>query len=518
MIVYGKLFHIITIIKDSKLISQVKISIRFIYLFGSIWGGFSIVLGYPDIAPAKQDVRDAMVKIYAVQTQPYYYDPWSMNRSTFSSGSGCLIGGNRILTNAHVISDQSFVQVRRYGEPKKYKARIIAVSHAADLALLTVDDPVFFEDVTPLAFGELPEVQQEVYVYGFPEGGDTLSITKGVVSRIEHDTYAHSSRAFLAVQIDAAINSGNSGGPVLIGDRISGVVMQYLERSENIGYMVPMPIVKHFLKDLADGQHDGFPEDGILVQSMENESLRKIYRLSKEQTGMLVVSVFPGSAAEGKIRPGDVILAIDGHDVADDGTVEFRPKERTSADYYTQLHQIGETLNLTLLRDGREKNVRILLDKPIGFSDLVARERYDVRPSYYIYGGLIFIPLTQNYLMAWGEGWYGNAPRHLVALYQHGRPTVKGEEVVVLSKALPAEVNSGYHDLKDLHINKVNGGKIHNLRELIRIVEQDKGSPFVVFESPQGLKIVLERKRAEAEQTTILERYSVPADRSPDLQ
>jgi len=489
-----------------------------VYRVGFIMGILVYMLQFQDIALANQDVRDAMVKIYAHQMEPYYYDPWSMNRPTRSSGSGCLIEGNRILTNAHVISDQSYVEVLRYGQPQKFKARIIAVSHAADLALLTVDDPIFFRGVKPLVFGELPEIQQEVFVYGFPEGGDTLSITKGVVSRIEHDSYTHSSRSFLAVQIDAAINSGNSGGPVLIGDRISGVVMQYLEKSENIGYMVPMPIVKHFLKDLEDNRYDGFPEHGILVQSMENEGMRKMYRLTRTQSGSRVVAVLPGSAADGKVRRDDVVLAIDGHDIADDGTVEYRPKERTSSDYYTQLHQIGETLHLDILRDGREQKVQILLNNPLGFSDLVPRERYDVRPTYYIYGGLIFVPLTQNYLMSWGEDWYSNAPRHLVALYQQGRPTAEGQQVVVLSKSLPAEANSGYHDVNDLHIIKVNGFKIHNLRELIRIVESKSASPFVVFESRQGLKIVLEQKKAEREQAKILKIYSVPADRSEDLK
>jgi S1-C subfamily serine protease len=503
---------------DRNKLSRFKTAAGPQYCIGFIIGLVVVMSQFQDIALATQDVRDAMVKIYAYQREPYYYDPWSMNRETSSSGSGCLIEGNRILTNAHVISDLSYVEVLRYGEPRKFNARIIAVSHAADLALLTVDDPTFFAGVKPLALGKLPEVQQEVYVYGFPEGGDTLSITKGVVSRIEHDSYIHSSRSFLAVQIDAAINSGNSGGPVLIGDRISGVVMQYLEQSENIGYMVPMPIVKHFLTDLEDGRHDGFPEHGILVQSIENQGLRKMYRLTQQQTGILVVAVLPGSAADGKILRGDVILAIDGHNIADDGTVEFRPKERTSADYYTHLHQMGETLELDVLRDGHERKVQISLNKPVGFSDLVPRERYDVRPTYFIYGGLIFIPLTQNYLMAWGEDWYSNAPRHLVALYQQGRQTVEGEQVVILSKTLPAEVNSGYHKINNQHITKVNGFKIHNLRELIRIVERKSNSPFVVFESRQGLKIVLERKRAESELAKILKRHSIPADRSGDLR
>jgi S1-C subfamily serine protease len=459
-----------------------------------------------------------MVKIYSVQIEPYYYDPWSMNRPTFSSGSGCVIEDRRILTNAHIVSDQSFLQVRRHGDSVKYTAKVIAVSHAADLALISVEDPEFFNDIEPLKLGDLPEVQQEVAVYGFPQGGDTLSITKGVISRIEHDAYAHSSIELLAVQIDAAINSGNSGGPVVIDNRVSGVVMQYLEDSENIGYMVPTPVIKHFLVDLADGRYDGIPEDGIVVQPMENESLKNMYRMQRRQTGVLVLKVLPGAPAEGIVKPGDVILSIDGKSVADDGTIEFRPRERTSSAYLVQLHQIGETMQLEVLRRGRRKMLRINLDRAVGSLDLVDRERYDVRPTYFIYGGLIFVPLTQNYLMSWGEDWFNSAPKNLVALYRYSQASVEGEQAVILSKVLPSEVNSGYHEFRDLRILSVNGQRIQNLHQLIQAVEQKTRKPNIQFQTELGLKIVLDRERVRSEQTDILQTYSVPADRSDNLR
>ncbi len=187
-------------------------------------------------------------------------------------------------------------------------------------------------------------------VYGFPEGGDSLSTTRGVISRIEHQCYAHSLITLLAGQLDAAINPGNSGGPVVVGDRIVGVVMQSLKNSENIGYMVPQPIIEHFLTDMQDGRYDGFPEDGVIVQPMENQNLKKMHGLNSEQTGALVTEVLPNSAADGFILPGDVILSIDGHRVADDCTVEFRPKERTSSNYIIQQHQIGEKDPYVLFR------------------------------------------------------------------------------------------------------------------------------------------------------------------------
>ncbi|MDD4363752.1 MAG: serine protease [Atribacterota bacterium] len=206
-----------------------------------------------------EDIREAIVKVYTVSNSPDYYNPWSMQGPRSSSGSGCIIENNLILTNAHVVSNQTFLQVRKYGDTKRYNAQVVAVSHLTDLALLTVDDPDFFLNEPELSLGELPEIQQEVLVYGFPMGGDMLSITKGVISRIEHQPYVHSSTIFLAGQIDAAINPGNSGGPVIIDNKIVGVVMAGIPSAQNIGYMVPVPVIKHFFQDLEDRRYDGYP-------------------------------------------------------------------------------------------------------------------------------------------------------------------------------------------------------------------------------------------------------------------
>ena len=77
------------------------------------------------------DVKDAIVKIYTIQNSPDYYNPWSMRGPEASTGSGCVIKGKKILTNAHVVGDQTFIQVRRYGDAKRYEARLLSVSHEA---------------------------------------------------------------------------------------------------------------------------------------------------------------------------------------------------------------------------------------------------------------------------------------------------------------------------------------------------------------------------------------------------
>ncbi len=461
----------------------------------------------------KSDLRKSMVKIYSVQNSPDYNNPWNMLGPVSVSGSGCIIKGHRILTNAHVISDQTFIQVRLHGQSRKYEAKVVAVSHEADLALLTVDDIEFFKGVPALKFGSLPEIQQEAVVYGFPEGGDTLSITRGVISRTEHIYYAHSLIELLATQLDAAVNPGNSGGPVMIDDRIVGVVMGTRMDSDNIGYMIPTPIIEHFLTDIDDGQYDGFPDDGIIVQNMENEGLKKMYGFKEGQTGALVRATIPGTPSDGKLFPGDVILSVEGHAVADDCTVEFRPNERTSLKYYIQLRHVGDDVKLTVLRNGRENKIKLPLTQAWGNNRLVPMTRYDVAPTYYVYGGLVFCPLTLNYLQA--NDW---RPSNLLNYFVNQILHREGEEVVIISKVLPSNINNGYQEFVNDRIVAVNGREILNLVELIKLVESDPQEPFIVFKTESGRIIALDRELAKQEHRNILKSYHIASDRSVDLK
>ncbi|MCK4911631.1 MAG: trypsin-like peptidase domain-containing protein, partial [Thermodesulfovibrionales bacterium] len=332
----------------------------------------------------EERIKKAIVKVFTVTSTPDYYSPWTMGAPRRASGSGCVIEGGRILTNAHVVSNATFIQVQPYGSSKRYNAKVQHVSHESDLALLVVEEGDFFKGIRPLKFGGLPEVLEEVLAYGFPLGGDSLSITKGIISRIEYQEYAHGGYFFLAGQIDAAINPGNSGGPVMQDGEVVGIVMQAYNSSqaENIGYMIPTPLIHHFLDDLSDGSYDGFPEVGFSIQDMESPALKRKYGMSDEQTGVLVNKVFWNSPASDHIKAGDVLLKIDGHPIADDGSVEFRPNERVVFGYYSDLHQLGEDIRLTMLRDGKEVEVRFAMTQRGEDVFLVPPMHYDVHPEY----------------------------------------------------------------------------------------------------------------------------------------
>ncbi len=463
------------------------------------------------------DVSDSVVKIFVASNKMDYYRPWQSLGITAASGSGVIIGQNRILTNAHVIADQTFIQVKKDSDPKKYIARVLTEGNDCDLALLTVDDPQFFKDIKPLEFGGLPKLQDAVTVIGYPQGGEKLSVTEGVVSRIEVTAYAQSSKQLLTVQIDAAINPGNSGGPVIQNGKLIGIAMQYLQSGQNIGYIIPMPIIDHFLADLKDGEYNGFPIIGIDFNITENRALRNYYQINKLDGGVLISRVLPFSPAEGFLKEGDVLLSIDQTPISEDGTFKFRGNERLILTHIITQKQIGENVRLKIMRDGKILEVNFPLKF---FSNLVAPPQYFDKPPYYIYGGLVFTALTTDLLTSWGNRWWEAAPLDLnYYLIGTGRLN-KGErkDLVVLLNVLPDDVNIGYHDYDNEVVSKVNGHEIKSFYDFVMILHQvEHSEPYAVIETEHNLKIILNNKDLDQINQAILKRNNIPAQYSQDV-
>jgi S1-C subfamily serine protease len=485
-----------------------KIIVKALLVFACI-----VVVTTPSYA--QRDLKKAIVKIYTVYSEYNYDMPWQLSKQERAVGSGCIISGNRILTNAHVVADQTFIQVKRAGEAMKYNATVAMVAHECDLALLTVDDPSFFAGVKPLALGTLPRMRDKVAVYGFPIGGDELSITEGVVSRVELTGYSHSGSHLLACQIDAAINPGNSGGPVIKDGKIAGIAFQGYVYAQNIGYMVPAPLIDHFLKDSQDGHYDGFPGIGIAWQTMENPGMRASLRMNEAQTGVLLTYIVPDSSAQDILQAGDVLLAIEGRPIANDGTVPFRGTERIQFAQEVQKKFMGESVRCTVLRDGKALEVTIPLRTSLGSGRLVPYTQYDTAPTYYLVGGLVLQPLTRNYLGTWNN--MDDVPVHLANYYYHERQSDDRKQVIVLTNILGDELTVGYDDFDDHVITHVNGKAISSIEDVVQAIEGNKGAYHVLMDE-WGNRIVLDRAATIKAQQRIMERYKIDADRSADLR
>ncbi len=459
----------------------------------------------------------SVVKVVTVSDTPDYDQPWQTQGATTSAGSGVVIEtpkGPRILTNAHCVEHHVFVEVRRYGNAQKFVAQVEAIGHECDLALLNLEDPEFFTGITPLPLGPLPNLGDDASVCGFPIGGERLSITNGVISRIEVICYAHSQRQLLGVQLDAAINSGNSGGPVLSKEKVVGIAFQALDEAEQIGYMIAAPVIQHFLEDAQNGAYRGFPCLGINTQSLESSAHRAHLLLpGKSRRGILITQVAYEGSAWGVLKAGDVLLEIDGTPIEGDGTVRYREGEMLAHNILVANHHIGESITLKIWRDGETLRCVVPLKGP---QQLVAEASYHKVPSYTIFGGLLLVPLTLDYLKTWDD-WWLNAPRTLVALYESEIPTRQCTEPVVLQKVLADRVNQGYHDVENLLIHRCQGKRVRNLKHLISLLSQTTDN-FIRLEAADGQQIVLDRQLAIERNPKILKRFRVPYLSSKDLR
>jgi len=238
---------------------------------------------------AKQiDVTNSIVKVFATKSTPNYKYPWQTSKIAKFTGSGAIVSGNFILTAAHVVSNAKILEVKKENDPKKYIAKIKYISHQADLALLEVRDSSFFKETKQLTLSTDVKVRDEVTVVGYPIGGKNVSTTTGVISRIEQQYYSYSAEKLLAIQVDAAINSGNSGGAVVNNaNKLVGIAMMTRTKAENIAYIVPTVIIHTFLEDIKDGIVDGFSKERTYFSSIENDTLKEFYGL-KDGNGVLV--------------------------------------------------------------------------------------------------------------------------------------------------------------------------------------------------------------------------------------
>jgi len=468
-------------------------------------------------ASAQENIANSIVKIYTTYDRPNYFRPWQMKGQRSSIGSGSIISGNRILTNAHVVSDHTFIRVRRAGQADKYVATVEAISHELDLAILKVQDQALFRGARPLEFGTLPRVGDKVSAFGFPKGGTRITVTEGIVSRIERKLYSHSRFKNLVCQIDAAINPGASGGPVISGGKIVGVIFQSTS-GQNIGYMVPVPVVRHFFKDLEDGRHDGVPTLFFVWQNLENPQMREYLNMDKDQSGILVKEVSPPFLGENMLKPGDVIFSIDGSDIANDGTIAIRETERISFGYAIDRKQLNQSVAIDVLRQGRVHKLNIDMRVPrISTGYLIPRIQYETLPTYYIIGGLVFTRLTANYLNGWGK--WGNIPLALKSYY-FDIVTVENQQrkdVVILMDILPDEINIGYDYFANWVIAEVNGQKINSMKDLVQAFESSTGVYHRVLFEDHNAEIILATGDLKDKSHNILKKYKVIADRSADL-
>jgi S1-C subfamily serine protease len=456
----------------------------------------------------------SVVLIRSVRQDFDYLTPWKMDRMTRSMGSGLIIAGKKILTNAHNVSNCRYVELAKEDTAKRFPARILYIGHDCDLALLTVDDGSFFDGTAVLELAGIPKVNSTVSTYGFPVGGDRISVTEGIVSRIETDTYSHDgSSRHLVIQTDAAINPGNSGGPVIQDGKVVGVAFQGIREAENIGYLIPTTVIRHFLTDIEDGQYDGFGLMGTMsYPGLHNASYRDYLQVPPDEDGVVILATLMHSSIEAILQAGDVMTRIDDYNIDNDGLIRIHGL-RLPVSALVDSKQIGETVQLTFYRRGQKltATATIALNKPIFDRD----REYDRPPAYVCFAGLVFVPASRNLLETWGPQWPKEIPFTLRYLYAHSMQLNTDRQrrhYVVLSAIMSDEVNAYAQEFKSHVVERINGVEIHGLNDVHNAFKQTTDRFYTIKFMGHNRILPIDAEAARLRHPIILEKYHIPSE------
>lgn len=471
-------------------------------------------------ADVKNDpISDAVVQIEAVHRHPALVQPWMRMPTHSVSGSGFLIDRDHILTSAHVVEYATQLKVKTSGDNEKLNAVVEALAPEIDLALLRLTDEKTLPKAVPLSLDpKLPAIKQDVTVYGFPTGG-SLSVTKGIVSRIEFVAYSDEVSG-LSIQIDAAINQGNSGGPVVADGKVVGLVYGKFMEAEGSGIIVPVEEIQQFLADVKDGQYDGKPVSTELFQALENETLRKHLGLGQEVTGVLVARPAQ-NVADSPFHAGDIVTHIAGIPIANNGTIKLPNGLITG--FTLQLNTVGlnAKVPVTVLRKGEKLELQW---NCVNRSNMLVRPLNGGFPSYLICGPLVFTVATPDFL----EAILAETPGLFNLLTLRGSPMIRrlnettafpGEQLVIVScRFLEHPMTAGYRSPVFNTLATVNGTSIKNISHLAETILNSKERFLIfAFHDPLAEKLVFDRQEMLKSTDELLEQNGIRRAASDDL-
>jgi S1-C subfamily serine protease len=470
----------------------------------------------PRIAVAQDTVRDSVVKIHSQQRLPDFVRPWVKGNTREVSGSGAIIDGKRILTNAHVVLYASRILVQANQSTERIPATVEAIAPGIDLAVLKLSNEAIFDTRPPLLLDDsLPKIKNTVNAYGFPVGGEQLSVTEGIISRVEYVSYADTEIG-MRIQVDAALNPGNSGGPAVVNGKIVGLVFSVIANADNIGYLIPVEEIRMFLHDIEDGKYEGKPKLLDNMQTVENKALREKLGLDPATGGLMITRPLASDESY-PFKEWDVITHIGDQPIDNQGNIPVGEELRLSFRYLIPKLVKDGQIELTIWRNGQSIKAQVPLKYT---SDLLIPHLSGSYPSYFICGPLVFTTASQELVIGLrGQG------QAMLALRQNpllgrwfDRKCFPDEQLVLLGpQSIPSPLVEGYDNQVFGVVTHVNDVEVKNLAHLVESIRKAEGK-FITFKMGGAYEsMVFDRQQLLDSTEKILEDESIRFQMSDDL-
>ncbi len=470
----------------------------------------------------EDSIENSVVRVFSTIQPPDFMKPWSKQPGREITGSGVVIEGRRILTNAHVVNYAGQIQIQGHQSGDKISATIEAVAPGMDLAVLKLSDESFFNTHAALKKAEgLPSIKDSVMVYGFPTGGSNISITKGIVSRIDFAAYNYPATG-LRVQIDAAINPGNSGGPAVVGNALIGIAFSILPDTQNIGYIIPCEEIDLFLKDIADGRYDGKPAIYDEFQTLENPALRAFLKIDDSIKGIVTHAPFRADK-DYPLKQWDVVTRIGNTPIDNQGSVQINDNLKLPFTCLVQTLAEKGKIPITIVRDGREMSIQLPVSTERPKLIPYLQGEY---PPYFICGPLVFSIAVEEMIAVLSGG--NNGLMLMNLLSQTGSPLItrrsdlpafEGEELVMIpSPFFTHALAKNYSPPVMRIVTSINEISVKNLRHLVEIIRDSKEEFIRIELAGKGPETpVFRRREMIAATEQILNDNGIRAQGSPDM-
>ena len=472
------------------------------------------------VDPDSERLRQSVIKFKCKLEPRSAARPWKLDPVQEVGGSGVVISPGRVLTNAHVVHEATEVLVETDRTALPVPAKVLSIDLGRDLALVQVDDADFNGAHPPVAIMPgLPRDGSRVTVMGYPMGGESLSTTSGVVSRSEWAGLGRRGEPGMRVQVDAAVNFGNSGGPAFVDGKLAGLVFSGMSKAmaDNISYLIATEEVARFLRESEAGAVTGNCVMHASTQTLENPALRAKLGVGSGTSGVVVIE-----QKDGPLQAWDIITKLNGMAVDNKGQVtveDGRKVDMACAIGRFDPAKDGKTVPVEVIRDGKP----LKLDLPAeGARDGVIRARPNGDYPYLVCGPLAFGPMHQDLLQDLGPGgmrivYLGGSPA--LPYLTDNRPAKGKELVAVLCPLMSSPVARGYDATPGQTVKSVNGKTFANFNEFVDVMRDAQGDWLVIEFNEQGAdRLVFRRQEFMDSTEPVMDANGIRQPASKDIR
>ena len=449
--------------------------------------------------------KAAVVEIEITKKTYDYRMPW-VSRNEQTHKNGILIGQNQILTTADGFSGQYLCRITKGGESRQYTAQIKWIDFYANIAMLDVSEPIFWQDMEPVKLAKKIPQSGDLQIYRWRSG--RIEERGAEIIRLYNDTNKMSFLQHLKLSASSEITGAGWAEVVFDGAQLVGLTES--ASKDNRFDILPAPFIASVIERNQSADNPGLGNFDFRWMNAKNPALLKSKGLlNMPDRGVVVNEVGRRRLADNSLKIGDVILAIDGFEVDSEGKYLDPDYGRLSiSGLATRAHSAKDTIPMTIWRDQSMHRIAYTLPRAQFSKSLIPSERYDAPPDYLVAGGLLFQPLNGPLMRALGK----NKP--ILLDYYNDRPPLEERDgIVLLSMVLPDDYNRGYEDIRYIMVDQINGQVIHKLEDIkAALIQPEAGFHRIQFMPDEGIhQIVLDSTEMPAVTERILQHYRIPA-------